>query len=85
MVSKKEQINEAFKNPKFIYVNLKTWIKHEGNNGGFVLQWAAKRIGFGEISFIIGTDGKYYVDTEALSKEFCNKVLNKFFDSCILR
>ena len=49
---------------------------------GFKISWSAN-IGFGELVFY-KEDGKWYADTECMSKEFCKKVLDAFIDTVIM-
>lgn len=45
---------------------------------GFVISWSAN-IGFGEVTFY-KEDGKWYADTEYMSKDFCKLLLDKFVE-----
>ena len=47
---------------------------------GFIISWTAN-IGFGEVCFY-KKDGKWYADTECMSKDFCKLLLDLFFDFC---
>jgi hypothetical protein len=80
--NRKEAI-EKFRNGiyEFEYVKLGgTWDKHKNNDGGFVLQWAANGIGFGELSFI-KKDGKTECHTECMSRKFIDAALKYFLDN----
>ena len=67
------------KNYNFTYVGLgDTWDKHEGNDGGFVIEWSCENIGFGTLTFI-KKDGQVICDTETMNKEFCKQALEEFF------
>lgn len=46
---------------------------------GFIIQWTAN-IGFGELIFY-KKDGKWYADTECMSKDFCKLLFDKFLES----
>lgn len=46
---------------------------------GFIIQWTAN-IGFGELIFF-KQDGKWYAETECMSKDFCKLVFDKFLES----
>jgi hypothetical protein len=48
-------------------------------NEGFTISWSAN-IGFGEIVFY-KEDGKWYIDTECMSKDFCKLVFDKFLEN----
>lgn len=69
----------ARENPEFVYTELQAWSKHEGNDGGFLIQWGAKGIGFGEIAFVKEGD-KIKCYTECMSKEFVKKTVLQFLD-----
>lgn len=79
MFGTKEEIEEARKNPQFKYVELETWTKHQGNDGGFILQWAVEHLGFGEIAFY-KKGSKIICDTECMSREFVEKTIKAFLD-----
>ena len=67
----------------FLYVKLgNTWEAWEkdgrGNEGGFVLNWAAEGIGFGQLTFFKrGEETECY--TECMSDEFVKAVIDYFF------
>ena len=46
---------------------------------GFIIGWSAN-IGFGELVFY-KEDGKWYADTECMSKDFCKLVFDKFLEN----
>ena len=46
---------------------------------GFIISWCAN-IGFGEVRFY-KEDGKWYADTECMSKDFCKLLFNKFLEN----
>ena len=81
MAITKEQINEAIKNPKFIYVKLSDcWDKHKKNDGGFAIDWCIENFGFGQFTFIKQGD-KVICDNETMGREFVEKVLKYFLDN----
>ena len=45
---------------------------------GFIIEWSAN-IGFGELVFY-KENGKWYADTECMSKDFCKLVFDKFLE-----
>jgi hypothetical protein len=74
-----EEVDEALRNPKFVYVNLREiwgpWKRGKlGNKGGFALEWGADKIGFGEIQFCL-KGGRLVCDTECMGKAFVEKAL----------
>ena len=78
MTLTKEQIDEARKNPKFIYVKLSDcWDKHTKNDGGFAIDWAVENLGFGQFTFI-KNDKKVICDNETMGRDFVEKVLKYF-------
>ncbi len=46
------------------------------NQGGFVVRWGARGIGFGELSFSI-KDGVVHCDNECMSRRFCRGALRR--------
>lgn len=62
-------------------VDLITWTKHQGNDGGFILAWTKKGTGFGQIAFF-KKDGKIFCDTEEMGKEFVLEIFESFLNSC---
>lgn len=80
------EIKAALENPEFLYVNINAaWTtKDDAENeamleGGFVLDWMAKKIGFGQITFIqSGPDVKSLkvkCQSERMGREFVAKAL----------
>ena len=70
---------------KFLYVKLgNTWTAWEkngdGNDGGFVLDWATDGIGFGQLSFL-KKDGKTVCEAECMSDEFVKAALDYFLEN----
>ena len=61
-----------------------TWSKNKRNDGGFSIDWAVKSWGFGGITFII-KNGKLYMDTEYMGKDFVKQCLNAVIDDAILQ
>lgn len=56
--------------------------KHFPNTIGFKIQWGAKNIGFGELTFYYDTATKEWsYDDEFMSANFCKAVLMKWLDS----
>lgn len=67
---------------KFIYVQLKsTWKSNPGvNDGGFILKWAAKNVGFGELAFY-KKDNKTICDNECMDRNFINQAIQYWLNS----
>ena len=73
---------------KFEYVMLgDSWQSWESDGGempaGFVLNWSAYDIGFGQLTFYRHGD-KTECYTECMSPEFVKATLDHFFDSLVL-
>jgi len=62
-----------------------TWVRwrkgKQGNDGGFVLCWGAKGVGFGEVTFSKDKDNKLHVQSECMGREFVKKALAALVDS----
>lgn len=55
-----------------------------GKSGrSFFIEWAAPKLGFGEIRVTLGDDGKLHIDTECMSDEFVSLVLSKIVDHMV--
>ena len=70
---------------KFIYVKLgnawQPWEKDgEFYEGGFVLDWAAEKMGFGQLTFYNKGDITE-CSTECMSKGFVKEALNFFYNN----
>ena len=48
---------------------------------GFVIAWESVSAGFGEIAISLNSENELVVDSECMSKEFCQEVFAKFVDS----
>jgi len=84
MFGTKEQIEEARKNPKFSYVKLgECWSKHQGNDGGFTLNWGVEHLGFGQLAFY-KKGSNIYCDSEHMSKDFIQKTFLFFLEKEIV-
>ena len=77
-----EEHKAARENPEFVYSELGgTWKENKPHNdGGFLIQWGAKGVGFGEFAFVKEGD-KVKCYTECMSKEFIRKTLLHFLES----
>ncbi len=40
-----------------------------------IIGWSAENIGFGQLTLVQYEEGKFDIDSECMSKEFCNDVL----------
>lgn len=75
--------------PKFVKVVVdKVWGKwgrkdRRGNKGGFYVHWSAKGIGFGELTFFMGFDGKLHCRSECMGRNFVKKALAALVDQCV--
>lgn len=55
-----------------------------GRSGkSFVIEWAAPQLGFGEITVVLGDDGKLHVYTECMSDEFVALALSKMVEHMV--
>lgn len=69
--------------PQFVYVKLGNcwgpWKRKggSGNGGGFELEWGAKGIGFGVLTFYI-KNKKAYCSTECMGKAFVSAAMSHF-------
>ena len=66
--------------------DIQTWCedKHDGNNGGIIIQWSSER-GFGEYAIVKDNDGNIIVDTECDGKELVKQALCKLIDDGVMR
>lgn len=88
-----EERKQAMENPEFVYVNINhVWTKTTAPDpdrgmleGGFVLDWGAKKIGFGQLEFRqYGTDVKNLkieCRSEHMGPNFVKKALEFFVNS----
>jgi hypothetical protein len=61
------------------------WPKEHGpGRAGFVVSWGMPGTGFGELTFVLGEDGKLILETECMSKDFVKHILNKLIDDATL-
>jgi hypothetical protein len=49
--------------------------------GGFVIQWSAEGVGFGEVTIAMDVDGSIKIDDEYMSKAFIREVLMHVLDA----
>lgn len=58
--------------------------KHFPSTIGFKIEWGAKNIGFGELTFYYDTATKdWSYDDEYMSADFCKAVLAKWFNTIV--
>ena len=48
--------------------------------GGFVIQWSAERVGFGEVTIKMNADGSVQIDDECMGSGFVKEVLCALVD-----
>jgi len=68
---------------EFDYVYLSTVLNNE-RNGGFILKWSAKNIGFGELTFLC-EGRKTICETECMSREFIDQAVKFWLDNITFR
>ena len=69
-------------NPK--YEGLTVYSVTVGRSGkSFHVEWAAPKIGFGEVTVVLGDDGKLHVYTECMSDEFVSLVMSKMVEHMV--
>ena len=55
-----------------------------GRSGkSFCIKWDAPKIGFGEVTVVLGDDGKLHVYTECMSDEFVSLVMSKMVEHMV--
>ena len=65
---------------EFTKVTLELWSPNERNDGGFVLRWGCKGVGFGEFAFAKEGD-KVVCDNECMGKGFILETFKAFLDT----
>lgn len=60
------------------------WDAHEGNQGGFQLNFGCKGFGFGTLTFFRDHEGKLKCDNERLDLNFIEQALLHFARTAIL-
>jgi len=60
------------------------WGPWEKNEGGFIVSWGCKNIGFGELTFFI-RDGVSHCDSETMSKDFIKQTLEHLVDTVVVK
>jgi hypothetical protein len=58
------------------------WSSNPNNKGGIRIHWSAN-IGFGVLDIFKKDDGKLYIETETMGKEFALQVLSKLVEDTI--
>ena len=85
----REEHDKKMADPKFTDVKVdRSWArwrgkKKDGNNGGFVVTWGAKGVGFGEITFIVDKKDKLHCHSECMGRNFVRKALAAMVDQCV--
>ena len=70
---------KAMEQPQFVSVKLGDSLA----NGGFILQWQAEKVGFGEITFYVKKK-KLICDTECMGPGFVKAAMLHFLESSVL-
>ena len=52
--------------------------------GTATLSWTMEGVGFGQVRFYVGEDGKTHCDNECMSNERIKKILNTLVDTCVM-
>lgn len=79
---------QAMNEPEFVYVKMgEIWGPWKrkgglGNDGGFILRWGAKGVGFGELTFSFKA-GKMVCSTECMGQKFVQAALRHFFTTSV--
>lgn len=53
-------------------------------SGSLTLDWSARGIGFGQLHFYKGADGKLHADTECMDRQFVRSVLLRLADEVVI-
>jgi len=56
------------------------WGPWDRNDGGFIISWGCKNVGFGELTFSI-KNGETHCDSETMSREFIKQALEHLVES----
>ena len=84
-----EEHKKKMTDPQFVKVAVdKIWGKwgrkdRRGNKGGLYINWGAKGVGFGEITFFMDFDGKLHCRSECMGRNFVKKALAAMVDQCV--
>ena len=66
---------------EFVACTLGSTFKHDRGEG-FVIRWAIKGFGFGNLTFVRRPDGKVECDNECMSREFVQACMAAFVLRC---
>ncbi len=55
---------------EFVYCRPQFFGPHKGNNGGVIIQWGCKGVGFGEVALYLDKDNTLKLDTECMNDKF---------------
>ena len=63
----------------FDYIELHTFEENnKTHNGGFIINWGCKGIGFGEATFLNDKERGLIVETECMGREFLEALMKEF-------
>lgn len=68
-----------------LFSQLENAVTVESSPRGLTFWWSRKDIGFGSLYMGIGQDGKFVVDTECMSPEFCAEIVKQAITEALAR
>lgn len=74
-----EESRAAMDNPKFVSVKL----SEDLPAGGFILEWQAEKIGFGQITFYV-KNKQLLCDTECMGRDFVKAAMLHFLENSVI-
>lgn len=75
----REEARAAADNPKFVYVK----VGEDQPMGGFILDWGAEKVGFGQITFYT-KDNRLVCDTETMGADFVKAAMLHFLENSVI-
>lgn len=70
---------------EFQYINLDVFgSNHKHHDGGFIIRWGCKGIGFGEATFVNDKERGLIVETECMGKEFLEALMKEFVSRVVI-
>jgi hypothetical protein len=79
LTQSRDASREAMENPKFVYVKL----SEDQPMGGFILDWGAEKVGFGQITFYVKKK-RLVCDTETMGPRFVKAAMLHFLDKSVI-
>lgn len=76
----REELMDALDNPKFVYVK----VGEDQPKGGFILDWGAEKVGFGQITFYVNSKKQLACDTEAMGADFVKSAMLHFLENSVV-